>query len=248
MMKLPWLRADDPFLDPRTCSDNVPEVPGLIAASESLTVDQLKRAYPQGIFPWYSPGQPVLWWSPNPRMVLIPQNFKVSASLKKFIREFIHNPEYEIRVDDDFHETILSCATQQRPNQQGTWITHAIIQAYTALHQEHLAHSVEVFYKKQRIGGLYAVNIGRMIYGESMFSRQTNASKIALAALCAFCHAQDIRMIDCQQETSHLKSLGAKPIHRNDFLDYIEHATSLEAPVWIFNKEILHHWIDREQS
>ena len=247
-MNLLWLEPSDSFPNPRTASDSYPDVPGLIAASENLGPEQLKRAYRHGIFPWYSKGQPVLWWSPNPRMILVPQELKISHSLKKSLRQFLINPDYEIRVDFDFQETIMACATQSRQHQNGTWITHAIIQAYTALHANNQAHSVEVFFNNQRIGGLYLVNIGGMVFGESMFSRQANASKIALAALCGFCIDSHISLIDCQQETSHLSSMGGRPIPRNDFLDYIEHAINAKSPVWNFNKDVLTRWISREQS
>ena len=242
-MNLLWLKPSDPFPNPRTASDSHPEVPGLVAASDDLSVQQLERAYQQGIFPWYSKGQPVLWWSPNPRMVLVPQELNISRSFKKTLRQFINDADYEIRVDFDFHETILACATQNRPQQNGTWITHAIIQAYSQLHANNQAHSVEVFFKNRRIGGLYVVNLGAMVFGESMFSRQSDASKIALAALCAFCIESQIGLIDCQQETLHLSSMGGRPIPRNDFLDYIERAKGLKSPVWNFNKDVLIRWI-----
>ena len=242
-MNLLWLKPSDPFPNPRTASDSHPEVPGLVAASDELNVQQLERAYQQGIFPWYSKGQPVLWWSPNPRMVLVPQELNISRSFKKTLRQFVDDADYEIRVDFDFHETILACATQNRPQQNGTWITHAIIQAYSQLHANNQAHSVEVFFKKRRIGGLYVVNLGAMVFGESMFSRQSDASKIALAALCAFCIESQIGLIDCQQETLHLSSMGGRPIPRNDFLDYIERAKGLKSPVWNFNKDVLIRWI-----
>lgn len=247
-MNLLWLEPSTTFPNPRTDSDLHPEVPGLIAASENLSAEQLENAYRHGIFPWYSQGQPVLWWSPNPRMILVPQELKISHSFKKSLQQFLRDPDYEIRVDDNFQETIMACATQSRPQQNGTWITHAIIQAYTALHTNNQAHSVEVFFKNQRIGGLYLVNLGAMVFGESMFSRQTDASKIALAALCGFCIDSKIGLIDCQQETSHLSSMGGRPIPRNDFLDYIEHASNAKSPVWNFNKDVLTRWISREQS
>ncbi len=242
-MALCWLGPEDAFPSPWLDADPDPEVPGLIAMSETIHAQQLKRAYQQGIFPWYSEGQPILWWSPNPRMVLQPKNFKVSKNLKKEIKTVLMDQDWDIKVDHDFEQTILSCATQTRPGQDGTWITHAIMHAYAELHHQGDAHSIEVFYQNQRVGGLYCVNFGKMIFGESMFSKKTGASKIALAALCAWAIAQDIEMIDCQQETQHLSSLGGSPIPRSDFLTHIEQNCHAKNPIWSFNKNVLTHWL-----
>ncbi|MEY3950260.1 MAG: hypothetical protein RJB21_18 [Pseudomonadota bacterium] len=242
-MSLPWLTPEDDFPSPRTHADPDPEVPGLLAISEHITSAQLLKAYSQGIFPWYSDGQPILWWSPNPRMVLKPKEFKISKNFRKDIKNILMDQSWEIRVDHNFHETILSCATQPRMGQDGTWITHAIMHAYGELHAQGLAHSVETFYQGQRVGGLYCVNLGQMVFGESMFSKRTNSSKYALASLCAWAIAQDIEMIDCQQETEHLTSLGGKPIPREDFLNHLDKKCSAKNPIWSFNKSVLSHWL-----
>ena len=247
-MRLPCLSTEDPFPSPRNYSDIDPEVPGLIAMSEAISAEQLRRAYRQGIFPWYSDGQPILWWSPNPRMVLKPKNFRLSKNFKKLLKEVLMDANWEVRVDYDFHETILSCATQKRENQNGTWITHAIMHAYGTLHELNYAHSIETFYKGQRVGGLYCVNLGQMIYGESMFSEKDNASKIALATLCAWCIAQDIQMIDCQQETKHLTSLGGKPISRDEFLNHLDKKCDARIPHWEFNKNVLVGWLNKSNE
>ena len=244
-MSLPWLTPEDDFPSPRTHADPDPEVPGLLAISEQITSTQLLKAYNQGIFPWYSDGQPILWWSPNPRMVLKPKEFKISRNFKKDIKNILMDQSWEIRVDHDFHETILSCATQKRFGQDGTWITHAIMHAYGELHEKGHAHSIETFYQGQRVGGLYCVNLGRMVFGESMFSYETNASKLALAALSAWCLQNQVGMIDCQQETAHLRSLGAAPIPRAQFLAKLQtslNPSNIERP-WTFNKNILAHWL-----
>jgi leucyl/phenylalanyl-tRNA--protein transferase len=243
-MSIPWISTEEPFPDSEHL-DPDPEVPGLVAISEEIHPKQLLRAYRQGIFPWYSDGQPILWWSPNPRMVLKPKDFKISHSLKKLIKEVLLDQSWEVRVDHQFHETMLSCATQKRNGQNGTWITHAIMHSYGTLHQEGFAHSVEVFFQGQRVGGLYAVNIGDMVFGESMFSKKTDASKIALASLSAWCIAQDIEMIDCQQETTHLTSLGGKPIPRGEFLSHIQEKCSAKNPIWSFNKDVLSYWLNK---
>lgn len=242
-MSLPWLTPEDDFPSPRTQADPDPEVPGLLAISEQITSAQLLKAYSQGIFPWYSDGQPILWWSPNPRMVLKPKEFKISKNFKKDLKNILMDQSWEIRVDDNFHETILSCAMQPRMGQDGTWITHAIMHAYGQLHEQGYAHSIETFYQGQRVGGLYCVNLGQMVFGESMFSKKTNSSKYALASLCAWAIAQDIEMIDCQQETEHLTSLGGKPIQREAFLNHLDKNCSAKNPIWSFNKSVLSHWL-----
>ncbi|MBU3628417.1 leucyl/phenylalanyl-tRNA--protein transferase [Polynucleobacter sp. AP-Reno-20A-A9] len=245
MGQIAWLGPNDPFPNPLLEADPDPSVPGLIAVSEQIYPGQLARAYQQGIFPWYSDNQPILWWSPDPRMVLKPNAFKCSESLQKNIRLFCQNTQSQILVDDDFGAVIRSCATSTRKDQDGTWITHEIIDAYTALHEEGNAHSIAVIEDGQLTGGLYCVAFGSMVFGESMFSRKTNASKIALAALSAWCLVNEVQMIDCQQETAHLLSLGATPIPRKVFLEQLQtslNQTKIEKS-WIFDKAILHHWL-----
>jgi leucyl/phenylalanyl-tRNA--protein transferase len=245
MGQIAWLGPHDPFPNPLLEADPDPSVPGLIAVSEQIYPGQLARAYQQGIFPWYSDNQPVLWWSPDPRMVLKPSNFKCSDSLRKIIRLFCQNTQSQVEVDGDFGAVIRSCATSARKDQDGTWITHEIMDAYTALHEQGNAHSIAVIEDGQLMGGLYCVSFGGMVFGESMFSRKTNASKIALAALSAWCLANEVYMIDCQQETAHLLSLGAAPIARKDFLEQLQvslNQTKIDKS-WTFDKTILHHWL-----
>ena len=245
MGQIAWLGPNDPFPNPLLEADPDPSVPGLIAVSERIYPGQLARAYQQGIFPWYSDNQPILWWSPDPRMVLKPSAFKCSESLQKNIRLFCQNTQSQILVDADFGAVIRSCATSTRKDQDGTWITHEIIDAYTALHEAGNAHSIAVIEDGQLTGGLYCVAFGGMVFGESMFSRKTNASKIALAALSAWCLINEVQMIDCQQETAHLLSLGATPISRQVFLEQLQislNQTKIEKS-WTFDKAILHHWL-----
>ena len=245
MSNINWLGSQDEFPNPINCPDPDPTVPGLIAVSERIYPGQLERAYQMGIFPWYSDNQPVLWWSPNPRMVLKPAQFKCHDSLKKTIRHFLVDSRRDIWVDHDFGAVVRSCATASRKDQDGTWITHEIMDAYTGLHEQGHAHSIAVMEDGYLIGGLYCVAFGRMVFGESMFSYQADASKIALAALTAWCEQHQVEMIDCQQETAHLDSLGAAPISRDHFLARLQitlKQTNIEIP-WKFNKEILRHWL-----
>ena len=245
MSQITWLGPEDSFPNPRFEADPDPSVPGLIAVSERIYPGQLSKAYQLGIFPWYSDNQPVLWWSPDPRMVLKPTQFKCSDSLQKIIRHFCQDAQSQILVDADFGAVIRSCATSSRKDQDGTWITHEIMDAYTALHEQGNAHSIAVTENGQLVGGLYCVAFGAMVFGESMFSRKSNASKIALAALAAWCQSIGVEMIDCQQETAHLHSLGAAPIPRNVFLEQLQNSlnqTNIKHS-WNFDKTILHHWL-----
>jgi leucyl/phenylalanyl-tRNA--protein transferase len=214
---IPWLAADDPFppVESALASPN-----GLLAASRHVDADVLLRAYAQGIFPWYSDADPVLWWSPDPRMVLFTDEFVARRSLVRRIRAGLHAGRLEVRVDADFPATMRGCAAPRR-GQEGTWITTEMLSAYCELHRRELAHSVEVFSDGRRIGGLYGVAIGRMFYGESMFSVEADASKIALAALVQLLRSESVPMLDCQQETSHLASLGARCISRAQFCDHV---------------------------
>ena len=245
MSQIYWLGPQDCFPNPLLSPDPDQSVPGLIAVSERIYPNQLLRAYQLGIFPWYSDEQPVLWWSPDPRMVLKPTDFHCSESLQKSIRHFCHDAQSELLVDTDFGAVIRSCATSARKDQDGTWITHEIMDAYTSIHEQGYAHSIAVMENGVMIGGLYCVAIGAMVYGESMFSRKPNASKIALAALSAWCIQNQVAMIDCQQETSHLRSMGAKPIPRLDFLRQLQVSINQSNIVhsWKFNKQILTHWL-----
>ena len=231
---LPWLAADQAFPPLATAWGNADPAPGLLAAGETLNVATLVRAYTQGIFPWFSLGQPVLWWSPNPRMVLQTRHFRLHRSLRKSLLHFRSDPRCEIRFDSAFEAVIKACAGKPRAGQNGTWIVPDMVQAYGDLHRAGHAHSVETWINGELAGGLYCVNLGRMVFGESMFAHQTDASKIALAALVAFCRASGVTMIDCQQNTGHLASLGAAEISRADFADHLRQTVGQPAPVWKF--------------
>ncbi|QWE13285.1 leucyl/phenylalanyl-tRNA--protein transferase [Polynucleobacter sp. AP-Titi-500A-B4] len=245
MSQICWLGPHDSFPNPLLGTDPDPSVPGLIAVSERIYPDQLLQAYQLGIFPWYSDEQPVLWWSPDPRMILKPENFKCSESLRKNIRLYCQDVQSELLVDADFGAVIRACATSSRKDQDGTWITHEIMDAYTTIHEQGHAHSIALVEQGELIGGLYCVALGGMVFGESMFSRKPNASKMALAALSAWCIQNQVAMIDCQQETAHLSSLGAAPISRDDFLQQLRislNQSNIEIP-WKFDKNILTHWL-----
>ncbi len=208
---IPWLTADTPF--PHV-AQALKEPNGLLAGGGDLSPQRLLAAYRRGIFPWYSAGEPILWWSPDPRMVLFPGALRITRSLAKTLR----NADYRVTLDSAFAQVIAACAATPRPGQNGTWITREMQQAYLRLHALGYAHSVETWRGGQLVGGLYGVAIGRAFCGESMFSHVTDASKIALAHLCRFLAERGFGIIDCQMETAHLTSLGARPIPRDDYL------------------------------
>jgi leucyl/phenylalanyl-tRNA---protein transferase len=213
-------------------------VDGLLAMGGQLDVATLLNAYSQGIFPWYSEGQPLLWWSPDPRMALDTGAFKVRRSLRQVLARFQRDPACTIKFDTAFAQTIRECAN--RPvnaigASAGTWILPEMVQAYEALHRAGYAHSIEAWANGELVGGLYCVAIGRAVFGESMFSRRTDASKIALAALVCFCRANQINLIDCQQNTRHLASLGAQEIRRETFIQLVSQALPLPSPAWKFD-------------
>ena len=185
---------------------------GLLAMGGDLSVARLLDAYRHGIFPWFNPGEPILWWSPDPRMVLVPDAIHVSRSLAKRIR----NGGFELRVDTAFGEVVRACAAP-REDALGTWISPAIVAAYTRLFDAGYGHSVEVWRDNKLVGGLYGVAIGRMFYGESMFSREPDASKVALARLAQQLQRWQFGLIDCQMETPHLARMGARTMPRPVF-------------------------------
>lgn len=211
---IPWLSAglDFPPVGSALAEPTGPN--GLLAAGGDLSPPRLLEAYTQGIFPWYSPGEPILWWSPDPRMVVFPKEVKLSRSLTKTLR----NTAYSIRFDTTFSAVISACARKTRSGQSGTWISTEMIAAYEKLHHLGYAHSVETWVNGELVGGLYGIAIGRAFYGESMFSQVRDASKIAFAHLCAYLKQQKFGIIDCQMETAHLTSLGARLIARSDFV------------------------------
>lgn len=231
---LPWLDADEPFPLVDTAWGEGDPAPGLLAAGRTLAVPTLLQAYTLGIFPWFSAGQPILWWSPNPRMVLRTPDFRLHRSLRKSITHFRDAPDHDIRFDTAFVQVISACANTPRAGQAGTWIVPDMVQAYIELHKAGHAHSVETWIDGELVGGLYCVNIGSMVFGESMFAHRTDASKLALAALVAFCRAQGISMIDCQQNTRHLASLGAAEIPRVQFVGHVATNAERLAPRWEF--------------
>lgn len=208
---IPWLEAGDPF---PPVSRALADPNGLLTAGADLSPSRLLAAYRRGIFPWFAPGEPILWWSPDPRMVLLPERLKISRSLAKTLR----NADYEVKLDTAFARVIAACAATPRPGQSGTWIVPAMQAAYLRLHRMGIAHSVETWQDGKLVGGLYGIAIGRAFFGESMFSHRSDASKIALAHLCAHLARREFGIIDCQMETAHLASLGARPIPRDDFL------------------------------
>jgi leucyl/phenylalanyl-tRNA--protein transferase len=209
---------------------------GLLAAGGDLMPERLLDAYRHGIFPWFNAGDPILWWSPDPRMVLFPDEFKISHSLRKTL----HRGEYEVRTDTAFEQVMRACALP-REGQDGTWIQEDIIQGYVRLHQMGLAHSVETWIDDELAGGLYGVSLGHMFYGESMFSRKTDASKIALAHLALQLKRWNFGMIDCQMNTPHLATMGAREIPRRQFLARLQeliHYPDTASP-WRFDHDLI---------
>ncbi len=197
---------------------------GLLAIGGDLSLRRLLLAYSNGIFPWYSEGEPILWWSPDPRLVLYPNELKVSRSLKKVIKRNV----FEVTMDSAFEEVITECARVRLENQEGTWIVEDMIQAYCNLHESGFAHAVEVWLENDLAGGLYGVSLGKCFFGESMFTRITNASKVAFVALVEYLKPLDFAFIDCQIATAHLVRFGAREISRSRYLD--ELAGALDNP------------------
>ncbi len=211
---IPWLRGDQPF-PPVSKALRSPN--GLLCAGGALSPGRLVEAYRHGIFPWYSEGDPILWWSPDPRMVLFPDELRVSRSLRKTLARGV----YETRVDSAFRRVIEACAAP-RDARGGTWIVPAMVEAYVRLHELGFAHSVESWRDGELAGGLYGIALGKVFFGESMFARATDASKVALVRLVERLAAHGYRVIDCQQATAHLASLGAREIPRTVFAQLLE--------------------------
>jgi len=242
---LPWLEAHDRFPDVSQAWPQGSDAPGLLAAGADLSVQRLVDAYAQGIFPWYSQGQPILWWSTDPRMVLQVAQFRLHRSLRKTLQAFVQRPDCEIRFDSDFAAVIGHCAATERPGQGGTWIVAPMQAAYCALHRAGFAHSVETWVDGKLVGGLYCVTLGHAVYGESMFAHQSDASKIALAALVSFCRAHKVARIDCQQNTRHLASLGAAEISRSAFATQLRPAIAQGPLDWHFDPLYWQHLLQR---
>ena len=226
---LPWLKPHDPF-PPVTAALREPN--GLLCAGADLSPARLLDAYTRGIFPWYSEGEPVLWWSPAPRCVIYPQQFHASRSLRKTWR----SGQFHVSANRAFPAVMHACATVPRGYANGTWITRDMFDAYCALHTLGWAHSLEVWQEETLVGGIYGLAIGNIFFGESMFSRATDASKIALWWLCQSLHALGFALLDCQVENPHLLSLGATCIAREDFQALLQQhahpATPLPVPEW----------------
>jgi len=228
---IPFLGPSDPFPPVDQALD---QPDGLLAAGADLTPGRLVDAYRHGIFPWFNEGDPILWWSPNPRIVLAPRDFHVSHSLKKRLQ----HRRFTVTADRAFAAVLDECAAP-RPDDGGTWLTPQMQAAYVALHEQGLAHSIEVWMDGALAGGLYGVALGRMFFGESMFSRRTDASKIALAYLAAQLDRWGFPWIDCQLETDHLLSLGAVALPRPTFVAEVARLVREPAPVWTLEPGLL---------
>lgn len=240
---IPWLRHPlDPLPDTRLALPAGSDAPGLLAAGGELTPERLAEAYGKGVFPWYSEGQPILWWSPDPRMVLFVDEFKLSRSLRKTVKRFAFDKRCEIRIDSAFRRVITACARTPRDGQAGTWIVPEMIDAYCDWHALGTVHSFETWIDGQLVGGLYGINLGRMFFGESMFSHRTDASKIAMAALVCFCRVHGVALIDCQQRTEHLASLGGREIPRSEFeAAFTPRISEPSIPDWTYHPAMWAH-------
>ncbi|MCK6392248.1 leucyl/phenylalanyl-tRNA--protein transferase [Zoogloea sp.] len=219
---IPWL-GDHPAFPPLSRALREPN--GLLAAGGALTPEWLLAAYQRGIFPWFNDGEPILWWSPNPRMVVFPDEVRITRSLHKTLRK----GDYEVRLDHDFAGVIRACAAPREPGGR-TWITPEIQAAYIRMHQLGYAHSVETYMNGALVGGLYGMALGQAFFGESMFSRRTDASKIAFAHLTRFLEQRNFRVLDCQMTTRHLASLGGREIARDEFAKLLDAFADVTSP------------------
>lgn len=229
---LSWVESQSPLPSVDAAWGPDSDAPGLLAAGADLGVERLLEAYSHGIFPWFNPDQPVLWWSPDPRMVLKTADFKLHRSLRKTLSRYASHPQFELCFDKAFDRVIEACAQSPREGQNGTWIVPQMVEAYKALHQAGYAHSAETWLDGQLVAGLYFVCIGKAVFGESMFSTLSDGSKMALAALVNVCDQNGIQTIDCQQNTAHLASMGAKEMARQEFLNSIHPALGLQSIDW----------------
>lgn len=216
---MPIFRLDNELVFP---DPSYAEEEGILAIGGDLSVDRLILAYANGIFPWPRKNAPLLWWSPDPRLVLFPLDYKPSKSLRQLIR----SGKYEVSFDKDFPSVIKACATIPRSEQEGTWITRDMLKAYLRLHREGFAHSVETWFEGKLVGGLYGVSLGKVFFGESMFYEIRDASKFAFYHLVQILKSWDFELIDAQQDTPHMRSLGATLISRSEFMEILEKAVT----------------------
>jgi leucyl/phenylalanyl-tRNA---protein transferase len=231
IVKLHPTRFDFPDISFETEHESVAS--GLVAVGGDLQPERLLAAYRRGIFPWFNDGDPLLWWSPTPRMVLKTADFKLHPSLRKTLRRFVRTPGCEVRLNTATPQVLEACAQSPRAGQNGTWIVQDMQTAYAELARLGFVHSVETWVNGALVGGLYGLRLGRMFFGESMFARANDASKIALCALVALCRQSDIPWIDCQQNTRHLASLGAAEVSGAEFRDHLARTVDEAAsPSW----------------
>mgnify|MGYP000035193211 FL=1 len=226
MIELTWL--DPSKLEFPPVEQAMQDPDGLLAVGGDLSKERLLLAYSKGIFPWYEDDQPLLWWSPDPRAVIEPQNVKISRSLRKKLRK----QEFEVRVDTAFDDVVKRCQSPRAYSNE-TWITNEMRQAYLALHRDGYAHSIECYQDKELVGGLYGVSIGRLFFGESMFHAATDASKVAFVALCRLLRQQGCPLVDCQMPNPHIMSLGVETISRSEFMLYLLKNSKLKSNEWI---------------
>lgn len=219
--ELPWIEPGEPLPPVTSAWGPHSPAPGLLAAGHDLTASRLLESYSQGIFPWFSEGQPVLWWSPDPRMVLQTSQFRFHRSLSQRLKRSLLQPQFELCFDRDFGQVIRRCANAPRAGQKGTWILPEMVAAYEYLHTQGHAHSAEVWLDGQLVAGLYFVALGHAVFGESMFTTIPDGSKMALACLVSVCLHHGVPAIDCQQNTRHLASLGACEMPRAHFVELI---------------------------
>ena len=229
---LRWIEADQDLPPVHLAWGSESPAPGLLAASHDLSAERLLAAYSEGIFPWFSPGQPVLWWSPDPRMVLHVARFKFHRSLRQTLKRCLRQTGFSLTFDSDFGQVMRRCSASPRSGQNGTWIVPAMIAAYEDLHRAGYAHSAEVWQDGNLVAGLYFVALGHAVFGESMFSAVTDGSKMALASLVSVCLQHGVEVIDCQQNTRHLASLGAQEIPRTDFVAQLKQARQKPPIAW----------------
>lgn len=231
-LDLPWVHKGEPLPPVTRAWGPLSAAPGLLAAGGDLSAERLIESYRQGIFPWFSAGQPVLWWSPDPRMVLQTRHFRFHRSLRQRLKRSLMDARFDLSFDRDFSQVIRRCASAPRPGQKGTWILPPMVSAYEELHRQGFAHSAEIWLDGKLVSGLYFVSIGHAVFGESMFTTIPDGSKMALALLVSVGLHHGVEAIDCQQNTRHLASLGAIEIPREAFIQSVQHGIEQPAIDW----------------